>query len=288
MGKHVVLCPNPYRDVGLSYTKRAKNHLEESGYEVMVSMVCSTDKEDPVFPLDIKPVPLEQSLSGAGLLVSFGGDGTILHTARAAMHKRVPIIGVNLGSKGFMAELEPFELERLSDAAAGLYTPDNRMMLDVKLMRDGCEVYTGCALNDAVVHGIINVIKIEALGDGRTISSFSGDGVIVATPTGSTAYSMAAGGPLVEPSASNIVLTPVCSHALMARSFVLAPERVVTLRLGDLAGKQAILSVDGTDGINLQSWDEIQIYRSEHQTLLAHVGHKSFYDIAFEKLGERK
>ena len=288
MGKHVVLCPNPYRDIGLSYTKRAKQLLEESGHEVVVSMIYGTDKENPVFPLDINPVPLEHSLSGAGLLVSFGGDGTILHTARAATHTRVPIIGVNLGSKGFMAELEPFELERLSHAAAGLYTPENRMMLDVKLVRAGRDVYTECALNDAVVHGVVNVIRIEALGDGRTISNFSGDGVIVATPTGSTAYSMAAGGPLVEPSASNIILTPVCSHALMARSFVLAPERAVTLRLGELGGKQAILSVDGTDSVNLESWDEVQICRSENQTLLAHVGHKSFYDIAFEKLGERK
>lgn len=287
MGNHVVLCPNPYRDTGLTCTLKSKEILEDAGFEVMVSPVFSAGMTADISGL-VDTVPLEKAMTGAGLLVSFGGDGTILHTARAAMKVETPILGVNLGNKGFMAELEANELERLVDAAQGKFTPDRRMMLDVELVRGGQAVYADCALNDAVVNGIVNTIHISAYGDGRTVTSFSGDGIVVATPTGSTAYSMSAGGPLVEPSANNIILTPICAHFLAARAFVLAPERHVEIQTGDLVGKSAMLSVDGASNIELVTGDVIHVKKSRHDTLLAHVGNKSFYDIAYEKLGERK
>lgn len=287
MGKHVVLCSNPHRDTGFALTKKAKKLLEQFGQDVIVSAVCSTEHEACMEDTALTLLPLEEAINDALLLVSFGGDGTILHTARAATKSQVPILGVNMGNKGFMAELEPHELDRLLDAVQGRYIPDLRMMLDVRLIRNETVIYSDSALNDACVRGVIHVIRIEAMGDGRTISHYSGDGVIVSTPTGSTAYSMAAGGPLVEPSARNIILTPVCTHALGARSFVLAPERIVTLRVGELSGKQAVLSVDGSEGIYLETGDIVEVQRSQYETLLAHVSQKSFYDIAYEKLGER-
>ena len=286
MQSHVVLCPNPYRDIGLSLTLKAKRLLEQNGFLVVVSPVFGTGKVTDISEIT-KTMPLEEAVKGAVLVVSFGGDGTILHTARAAITEDTPILGVNLGSKGFMAELEPEEIERLVDAAQGRYMPDCRMMLDVELWRDGDVVYSDSALNDAVVNGIINTINIEAYGDGRKITSFSGDGIVAATPTGSTAYSMSAGGPLVEPAAKNIVLTPICAHFLAARAFVLAPERLVEVRTGELEGKNAMLSVDGNKGVELRTGDSIRIKKSRHETLLAHVGQKSFYDIAYEKLCER-
>lgn len=286
MGDHVVLCPNPYRDAGLACTLKSKEILEAAGFEVLVSPVFSVGMTADISGM-VDTTPLEKAMVGARLLVSFGGDGTILHTARAAMEIETPILGVNLGNKGFMAELEAEELERLVDAAMGRFMSDRRMMLDVELVRDGQVVYADCALNDAVVNGIVNTIHISAYGDGRTITSFSGDGIVVATPTGSTAYSMSAGGPLVEPSAKNIILTPICAHFLAARAFVLAPERRLEIRTGDLVGKSAMLSVDGASNIELATGDAIHIRKSKHDTLLAHVGHKSFYDIAYEKLGER-
>lgn len=286
MEKHVVLCPNAYRDLGLQRTLEAKEILESAGLPVVVSPVFNADRQVSM-PEHIRTMPLEAALEKACLLVSLGGDGTILHTARAVMDREIPILGVNLGHKGFLAELEPHEMGRLADAALGRYKPDRRMMLDVTLYRGGKPVYTDSALNDAVVSGIINTIHVSAFGDGSIITSFAGDGIVVATPTGSTAYSMSAGGPLVEPSAENIILTPICAHFLAARAFVLAPDRKVEIRPGDLVGKRAVLSVDGGEGIELQTGDRLEVRKSGFDTLLAHVGHKSFYDMAYEKLGER-
>lgn len=284
MTGHVVLCPNPYRDIGLETTRRAKELLVSAGERVCISPVFS-QQLDMELPGWAEAVTLEEALPGAKLLVCFGGDGTILHTARAATRSSTPLIGVNLGSKGFMADLEPDALEGLIAAARGQYTPERRMMLDVALIRGGKPVLEDTVLNDVAVNGVANTIRLQALGDGRIITEFSGDGIICATPTGSTAYSMSAGGPLVEPTAENLILTPICAHALMARSFVLAPERRVELRL-ELRGRRAVLSMDGS-AVELCHGDVVRIARSAFETCLARVSGKSFYDIAYEKLGER-
>lgn len=285
--KKIVLCPNPNRDRDCALSLRAKELLTDIGFSVVMSPIIYTDTESSL-PSDIEPVPLENALAGAALAVSFGGDGTILHMARAAVKHQVPILGVNLGKKGFMAELEPNEIEKLVDVANGNYEIRRRMMLDVELCRNGESIFCDTALNDAVISGVARMITLTAFGDGRRISHFSGDGIIAATPTGSTAYSMAAGGPLVEPTAKNIILTPVCAHILAAKAFVLEPERLVTIKIGEFNGRHAILSVDGVETVSLDIDDEINVKKSGYETLMAHVGTKSFYDIAYEKLGERK
>lgn len=285
--KEIVLCPNPFRDKDYALTKAATEMLEQAGFSVLVSPLFIS-RDQPEFPDWLVPVPLEKAVERAALMVSFGGDGTILHMARAAMRRGVPILGVNLGSKGFMAELEPEELPRLVEAAQGKYRLRRRMMLDVTLTRSGEVIFADRALNDAVVHGVSQMIRITAYGDGSKISAFSGDGIIIATPTGSTAYSMAAGGPMVEPTARNIILTPVCAHALSAPAFVLAPEREVTVCTTGLHGRKAVLSVDGVEALQLESGDVLTAKMSAFETLMAHVGTKSFYDIAYEKLGEHK
>lgn len=288
MADIIALCPNIYRDRGLKTTLAAKSLLEKAGFETVISPVFKSAGHRSI-PQDIELCPIEESVTRAKLIVSFGGDGTILHTARAAVGTEAPIIGVNLGTKGFMAELEPNELDMLLKAARGEFQPEYRMMLDVALLRDGETICADSALNDVVVSGIAHTIHLKAWGDGQLMTEFSGDGVILAAPTGSTAYSMSAGGPLVEPTAENIILTPICSHALVSRSFVLAPERVVRVQLPRLsANRRAVLSVDGGDTISLRSGDELIVSRSKYRTLIAHVGNKTFYDVAYEKLGERK
>ena len=288
MAETIVLCPNVYRDVGLSCTLRAKDMLEREGFSVRISPVFEPNDEIGV-PEGLELTPLQETAAEAEMLVSFGGDGTILHTARAARGHEVPIIGVNLGTKGFMAELEPDMLERLVTAARGSYTKEYRMMIDVTLLRNGEVAFSDTALNDAVINGIARTVHLRAWGDGQLMTEFSGDGVILATPTGSTAYSMSAGGPIVEPTAENILLTPICPHTLTARSFVLAPSREVRIQIARLTDdRRAVLSVDGDEPIDLCTGDELIVRRSRFRTLLAHVGDKSFYDIAYEKLGERR
>lgn len=294
--KKIVLCPNPDKDKGYEVTMAARTLLEDSGYQVAVSPVFKdgsgpgSPDEPPVRlpqPGNLVFTPMPEVFEGASLAVTLGGDGTILSTARHALESQVPLLGVNLGNKGFMTELKPDELHHLVDAAEGRFEILHRMLLDVELIRDGEVIHTDRALNDAVVSGIVHAINVAAYGDGRKITDFMGDGLIIATPTGSTAYSLSAGGPLVEPTAKNIILTPICAHYLAARCCVLAPDRVVMVRIGEVGYRKAILSVDGGDEVYLRTGDKLRIKKSALEAKMAHFSHESFYDIAYEKLGGR-
>ncbi len=283
--KKVVLCPNPYKDRGLKTTREAKKLLEDAGFEVRVSPEY-LDETGGNYPADLESCELGDVIEGAALVVSLGGDGTIMHTARRMIGYDIPVIGVNLGTVGFLAELERQELHRLVDAARGDFVPSPRMMLQVEVERDGEIVFSNYALNDVSVHGIVQTIHVTACGDGRKILEFSGDGIVISSPTGSTAYSLSAGGPIVEPTAEGLILTPICAQALMARSFVLEPDRVVTVQVRDLRCK-AVISVDGGNFEMLED-DLLIVRKAEHKTMIAHVGGKAFYDIVFEKLGDAK
>ena len=218
MNRRVILCPNPTKDDRLETSRRAKAMLEEAGFEVCICPEFVDGRPDDL-PGDLPLRELEDVIDGAALVVSLGGDGTIMHTARRMMGYEIPIIGVNLGTMGFMAELDRSELEMLLPAARGEFTPSARMMLEICVERAGETVFRDFALNDVFVHGVLQTIRMTARGDGRKILEFSGDGIVVSSPTGSTAYSLSAGGPIVEPTAENLILTPICATALTARSF---------------------------------------------------------------------
>ena len=284
--RQIVLCPNPKKDKGYETTLKVYEVLTNAGHNAVISPVSTLPDEKP-FPDTVKTMPLSESVEKAALIICFGGDGTILKTARAVMNTPVPILGINLGHKGFMADLEPNDIDLLLKAADGDYKPISRMMIDVELVRDGKVIYSDSALNEAVVCGTATTVKVSAYGDGSKITEYTGDGIIVATPTGSTAYSLSAGGSLVEPSADNILLTPICAHIMTVRPFVLAPDRIVTIKTSENDGKRIWLSVDGGELIPFLPNDQLYIKKSQHHTILAKVSDKSFYDIVFEKLGER-
>ena len=285
MKRRVILCPNPSKDVRLETCREAKTMLEAAGFQVCICPEFVDGLPDDL-PDDLPISEFEAVVDGAALVVSLGGDGTIMHTVRRMMGYEIPIIGVNLGTMGFMAELDRSELEKLVCAARGEYTPSPRMMLEISVLRGGETVFRDYALNDVFLHGVIQTIHMTARGDGKRILEFSGDGIVIASPTGSTAYSLSAGGPIVEPTAENLILTPICAHALIARSFVLAPDRIVTVTLSDLRCK-VYLSADG-GSFEMQGDDTLVVKKAAHKTIIAHVGEKAFYDIVFEKLGDAK
>jgi len=222
--------------------------------------------------------------SDADMVVTFGGDGTILRAARYAAERGVPILGVNTGNKGFMAELERDNIELVLEAARGKCRYEQRMMLDTRVIRDGETVYSDFSLNDVVVSGKARLLHLRILGDGRVITELAGDGVVVATPTGSTAYSLAAGGPIMEPLAENIIVTPICAYELSAKSFVLVPERVVEIQLTDEDNRSAYISSGGEESFDLDVGDIIRIRRSGHVTKLIRVTDTSFYEKVAKKL----
>ena len=283
----VVLSPNPYRDRGLKAAQAAEKILKAAGVETAICLPFSVEGGNVEFPKHIQFKQTEEELKSADILVCFGGDGTILHAAKDANQFNVPILGVNLGSVGFMAELELGELSMLSKLPVGKYDVEERMMLDVTVRRDGKVIYSDIALNDAALTkgAVARVVDLEVLGDKTTITKMSADGVVISTPTGSTAYSMSAGGPIVEPTAENIIVTPICPHALSARSFVLGHERTVSIKLGRMARKTAFLSVDGGKAFKLNGGDVVETKMSKSKTRLVRVTGRTFYEILNHKLG---
>ena len=283
----IVLSPNPYRDKGLRAAQSAAKILKNAGVETSMCLPFSVEGTNIEFPKHIELKDTREELKNADMLICFGGDGTILHAAKDANEFRLPILGVNLGSVGFMAELEQGELSLLSKLAAGKYSVEERMMLDVTARRDGKVVFSDLALNDAVVTkgAVARVVDLEVFSDKVPITDFAGDGVVVSTPTGSTAYSMSAGGPLVEPTAEKIIVTPICPHSVNARSFVLGAGRVVSVKLGRLSKKAAYLSSDGGKAFKLCGGDVLEIRRSQSVTRLVRLTGRSFYEVMSQKLG---
>ena len=279
----IALCPNPYRDLRCETSRRAAALLADAGFDSVICPLYSGE-DDSAVPPDLQTGVLTEEASRCLLAVVIGGDGTILEAIRQLHGASLPILGVNLGTKGFMTTLEQDELELIVQAARGEYKLSRRMMLRVELRRGGEIIHRDHALNDAVVHGYGECVKITAWCKGERMTGFTGDGVILSTPTGSTGYSMSAGGPIVEPDAENIILSPICAHMMGARSFVLDPSRIVTIRTELQHGRRAYLSVDGAPAVDLQSGDELLVSRSEHAVLMADMGRKSFYELAFEKL----
>lgn len=283
----IVLVSNVFRDEGFHTTREVYDLLTQAGHNVVVSPVFLEGWDASMFP-GMRSMDLQEAILDASLAVVLGGDGTILHVADAVRGRELPIIGVNLGGKGFLAALEHSELDQLLDVAAGKRTLSRRMMLDVELIREGQPIFRQCVLNDVVVHGSnVDCIGILAKCDGVPVTHFNGDGIIVATPTGSTAYSMSAGGPLVEPDNENIILTPICPHSMAGKSFVLLPSRVVTIEPERIHDRPSVLIADGGEGVPLVRGDVIRIWKSEHSILLAETGARSFYESAFEKLTGR-
>ena len=279
----IAICPNPFRDAELNLTRQAVKLLNDAGFKTAVCPVFAGEN-DRVILDNIETERLGDIARDCSLIIIIGGDGTILAVSRQIKGLEIPLLGVNLGTKGFMAALEPEDIGLIVKAARGEYKISRRTMLDVSLIRDGKAVYTDYALNDAVVHGYGDCVKISAWCDGERMTSFSGDGVIISTATGSTGYSMSAGGPIVEPEADAMILSPICAHMMSARSFVLGPGRRISVKAEKLHGRKAYLSVDGNPVLDLSNGDMLLAERSEHCTLMVDMGRKSFYELAFEKL----
>ena len=282
--KKIILCPNPSLDYGMRATRDADAILREMGFQ---TVVCSPFREvRPGAFADYPVRPLLQEISGASLLVTLGGDGTILHLAKLAALHKTPVLGINMGGLGFIAELEASQLETLYRLRDWNLKTERRMMLDVNVVRDGRQVYNNLGLNDAVIRegAISHVIHLKIFSDGRHLTDIAGDGVIVATPTGSTAYSLSAGGPVVEPVAQSLILCPICIHNMRFSSYVLSPEHTLWVELERNGRKPVFLFVDESRAFPLLSGDRVTVRRSRHAIELVRLTEKSFCEIFAQKM----
>jgi len=219
----------------------------------------------------------------ADLVIALGGDGTLLHAANLARERSIPILGINLGSLGFLTEITQTELyDSLTKILEGKFEVENRIMLEAKINDDLLE---SKALNDVIVTmgALARPIHLDVSIDNEYLGSYLSDGLIVATPTGSTAYSLSAGGPILNPLLRVLVVTPICPHTLAVRPIVISEEEEVSIFIrSDHEG--VMLTIDGQEGHLLNSGDQIVVKKAEESTTLVNIAQKSFYEILRTKL----
>ena len=278
--KKVILTPNPYRDRNFQTVREAANVLRNSGIDVKLCLPFEVDRTYDL-PRDLRFSRLDREIQDADAVICFGGDGTILHMAKTATRHNIPVLGVNIGTMGFMAELESTELQQLSRLANDDYAIDERMMLDVTVYRDRDIIFHDICLNDVVITkgAVARIVHLAVNCDGVQATECGGDGVIVATPTGSTAYSLSAGGPIVEPDAHSILVTPICAHDVATRGFVSSDRRVITVGLASNSRRNAFLSVDGGKALRMNPGDLATVRKSNLNTRLIRLKERSFYEV---------
>ena len=282
--KNIILTPNPYRDKNFHTVREAMEVLKSAGANVRLCLPFDVDTNYEL-PKDLRFHKLDREMGYADAVICFGGDGTILHMAKTATRRGLPILGVNIGTMGFMAELESSELDKLARLVTGDFTLDKRMMLDVTVQRDRDIIFHDICLNDvAITKGAVaRTVHLSVQFDGVQAMECSGDGVIISTPTGSTAYNLSAGGPIVEPEAKNIIITPICAHDFGTRCIVASDKRVITTQIVRNARRNAFLSVDGGKALRLNMGDVAVAKKSHLETKLIRLKDRSFFDVVNTK-----
>ncbi len=259
-------------------------HLEERGVDVLLGDTTAQEIEGPRAELGAAGA----QTSSIDLAIVIGGDGTMLHVARSLAARGTPLVGVNLGRLGFLTEIPAdkmyADVERILD---GDYTIESRMMLDVDIVENGRSVHRATAFNDVVVTKgeVARLIEIEARVDGQFVTRTRADGIIVATPTGSTAYALSAGGPILHPLLAAIVLVPICPHHLGNRPIVFEASSTIRLQPLHLTPKGAEVSIDGHVERSLTGDELIEVRRAQQVVRLVHVRGHSHYEALRYKLG---
>lgn len=222
--------------------------------------------------------------------IAIGGDGTTLSIAKKAAEYKKPVLGINAGRLGFMSGLEQDELDLLKNVVTGDYEIDERLMLEAEIVKNGEVLSTHKCLNDFVISrgNFARLIDINITCNGRNVSNMRADGVIISTPTGSTAYSMAAGGPVVSPEAECILATPICPHSLMDRSIIFSSDKELVIRAHNDKMNYPVLTADGEKAIKLDFDSEVRVKVSDTKAKLIKLKPENFYEILNKKIIERR
>lgn len=286
---HFLIYTNRHKDQDLEVTNRIRDYLESHGRRVTLHIKETAWEADTTeMSEEAKKIPRD-----VDCMIVLGGDGTVLQAARETKKLFIPIIGVNLGTLGYMTEVEPANLEdSLDKLMQDDCTKESRMMLNGKVsFHCGKENEEGWALNDVVIsrRGSIQMLWLDIYVNGQFVHRYKADGMIVTTPTGSTSYSLSAGGPLVEPKAKLIMLTPICPHSLNNRSIVFAPDDVIEIEIptGREGQKQTVeANFDGSHRISMCTGDRIRIAQSEKITEFIRLNQVSFMEVISKKFSD--
>ena len=280
----VYISPNPGKSSARELALRAAQILRAHGASVLMEhkwqQSCNI--------AGVEYLPFETCMEQTDVILTIGGDGTILHVANQTLSYHKPILGINLGRCGFLATCEVDELEtKLSAVARGEYSLDSRMLLYVRVLGD--DRWEGHALNDVVVTKgrLQQAIDFSVYCDDILVEHFRGDGVIVATPTGSTAYSLAAGGPILDSQTKGIVVTPICPHSLATPPMVFAQERKINICVGQVADDEVFISCDGDEGYMLRAGATAVVRLSDQNVQLITFSRADQFQAIDQKLRSR-
>lgn len=232
----------------------------------------------------------ELLLTACDLVVAIGGDGTMLRVAKGAAIVGKPALGINAGRLGFMSGLEKNELSLLEKLIDRSFSIDKRMMIKAEVVKENQIIATRHCLNDAVISrgALARLIDIDVFCDEKRIATYTADGMIASTPTGATAYSLAAGGPIVSPHNDCIILTPICPHSLMSRATIVRHDKAFVIRTYNDKKNEVFLTIDGEEAIKIEDGTEIRISLSEYEAKLIKIKSDNFYDVLHKKMIERR
>ena len=281
----ISIFPNFNNDGVLQTCEEICKELDKLGVEYSVAK-CNESDETGTLPLFFDT---DELIENCDIVIVVGGDGTTLNVAKAASLHNKLTLGINAGRLGFMSGLERDELSLLNRLVSGEYEVEERMMIDARLMTEN-GIQDFICLNDAVITrgDLARLIDVTVKSDGRVITKNRADGMIIATPTGSTAYSMAAGGPVVSPDNSCFVVTPICPHSLVNRSIVFSSDKELEITVENDKNNTSYLSIDGEKSVTVTKNSKIIISKSEYVAKLIKIKPDSFYEILNKKLLERR
>lgn len=258
--------------------KRGSSEVVEKLGKLLKSMNIEAYLPENILGTDFKHAPDSQLFKIADIIITIGGDGTIIRYAKRAAQDNKPVLGINAGRMGFLANIEQNELNLINKLKTNEYSVEKRMMLSVTASENGKIIGEYTALNDAVItSGFISRIIDVSVGVGGDFINYRADGLIISTPTGSTAYSMSAGGPIIDPLTESFCITPICSHSLSAKPILLGADNEIKLKAYSKKKTDIYLTVDGRKAIAVKPYTEITVKRSPKFVQLIRLNERSFY-----------
>lgn len=283
--KNIGIIVNNKKDPDFKYFKYLINLLLDNDYIPIV-----TKEYRSVLPDEkvLKATP-DEMFKNSSLVITLGGDGTLLNIADIAVRYGVAVLGINLGMLGYLAQLDRTDIDKIPQILSGELDFQNRMMLDVSVVRNGRTVYEYSALNDAVVtrSAVLKPVNIELIGDKGTIADYFCDGLIFSTPTGSSAYSLSVGGPIMDPTMEAILVSAISPHSLSAHSLVFNPDRELECRVTSLKSVNSLISVDGRHVFYIEKDDRIIVKKCDKYLKLVQLSDCDFYSVLKSKFSSR-
>lgn len=284
--KKFALLTNYSKDKRLVYTRMIKTYITENGGNYWIPRYISEPDKDGDQRYDFSDMPEDIEC-----VLVLGGDGTLLQAARELFQRHIPLLGINLGTLGFLTSAEKSELPKCLDSVLDdSCSIDERMMLEGVAYHGSEKIQMNIALNDVIIAraGFSRLVELKIYVNGELLSIYNADGIIVSTPTGSTGYSLSAGGPIIFPQTDVIVITPICPHSLQARSLVVSGEDRIMIEIGrrrKTQKEEAMVTFDGRSAQELETGDRIEIYKAQETTQLIRLKGRSFYQVLQNKIG---